>query len=54
MRDVPLYFIDYSFNLNKNNDIEFDPDMKPHMLQVNEGDEFKVKFIDGKIVLERK
>ena len=48
-RTVPLYFLDYTFHLDSNNNLQFDRDLKPYQLCVNEGDEFVVEVIDGMV-----
>ena len=48
-RTVPLYFLDYTFHLNEDNNLQFDRDLKPQQLCVKEGDNFVVKVIDGMI-----
>jgi len=52
MRDaVPLYFLDYSFNLDSHNNIQFDPELRPHQMYLKVGDVFKVELIDDRITL---
>lgn len=51
MRTVPLYFVDYTFSLDPNDNIQFDPEIKLNQLNVVEGDIFKVEIIDNKVTL---
>ena len=48
-RTVPLYFLDYSFHLDSDNNLQFDKDLSPHQLYVKEGDEFIVEVRDGMV-----
>lgn len=54
MREVPLYFVDYILQLNTDNNIQFDKDLKPEHLNVHEGDMLQVKINNGTVILERK
>ena len=46
-----LYFIDYTFSLDPNNNIQFDPELSLHQLNVVEGDIFKVEMLNNKVTL---
>lgn len=48
-RSVPLYFLDYSFHLDINDNLQFDRDLSLHQLCVKEGDKFVVEVIDGMV-----
>lgn len=54
MRDHPLYFMDYIFQLNVNNDIQFDRELNLEHFDMKEGDMLQVKMVNGTVVLERK
>jgi hypothetical protein len=53
MRETPLFFIDYTFHLTENNDIQFDPELTADQLCVKEGEMFKVKLVNNKVTLSR-
>ena len=48
-RTVPLYFLDYTFHLDSDNNLQFDRDLSLHQLYVKEGDEFVVEVRDGMV-----
>lgn len=49
-----LTFIDYSFTLTEQGDIEFDDELTAEQLVVGEGDLFEVEIRSGKVVFVRK
>ena len=48
-RTVPLYFLDYSFHLDTDDNLQFDRDLSLQQLCVKEGDKFVVEVIDGMV-----
>ena len=49
-----MKFVDYTFTRTFDDNILFDPEIKPEQLVVKNGDCFEVKIRDNKVILEKK
>ena len=49
-----MLFVDYVFDLTTDGSIRFEPDLKPELIGVKDGDEFVIAIVNERIVFIKK
>lgn len=49
-----MLFVDYMFDLLPSGSISFEPDLKPELIGVKDGDEFVISIVNERITFVKK